>query len=120
MAEIEERGRHGSAIPDAKGIDCRYQRPNCRKVSPKSPPFILGINSNFTPETQRHKRQLNPEREKKDNNTFHNDEAFERFEMGGQKGHRAGLEESKVTAAYDTVKHSAFFFQRHLSGPHAH
>lgn len=71
-------------------------------------------------ETQRHKRQLNPEREMKDNNTFHNDEAFERFEMGCQKGPMAGLEESKVTGAYDTVKHSAFFFQRPPSRPHAH
>lgn len=42
----------------------------------------------------------------KDNNTFHNDEAFERFEMGCQKGPMAGLEESKVTGAYDTVKHN--------------
>ncbi|KAJ3494522.1 hypothetical protein NLJ89_g10789 [Agrocybe chaxingu] len=69
---------------------------------------LYDLKKSKEPEPHKHKQRIQGEREDQggsDHNMFHNDEAFERYEMGGHQRHEPGNKGDDVAAKnYQSVR----------------
>lgn len=76
---------------------------------PRNPVLIVIRCSASPPHVHKHRLHGVPKEEGPETNTFRNDEAFERYEMGGAQPHEKGSKvRNQAEADYMSIKHSEY------------